>query len=346
MTEAAIQRVRSLVDLDRHHEARAALAPLLAGSPNDAELHGLEAQALLGLEDGAGALAAGNRVVALEPDQAWGHQICALALLRLDNATAATHAAAQAVRLAPNHWNAHRIYAFSAAGVPGRGPDALAAAQRAVQLAPHEPDAHFALGVVAEQQRRHDLAMACYREALALDANHAGALTRLTGLTHGHRISRAARGYASALREAPDSTTALANLDRLAFRFLRHLYWPAVGALLIALLVAQAGGAVAPVSGFTVGLGLTVMLGTAAYVLVLGRDIPSGVRRHSFARIRRVPLLLATACLSAAMLITLTAVCLVPGAGDLVLELGLVRWLGLANVALVVWGITWMAQGD
>lgn len=337
-----LHRIDSLLDLGRYREALDRLAPLFADHPEDPELHGLRARGLLGLEQPAEALAAGNRVVALVPDDAWGHQLCALALIQLGNHAEATAAAAEAVRLEPNHWNTHRIYASAALGVPGRGADAYAAAHRAVQLAPHEPAAHFVLGLVAERQRDVDLARTAYQETLALDPNHPGALNNLTNLRGGLRISRAAHGYASALREEPGSSVVQANLDLLAFRFLRRLYWPAVLALLVALLIAQAGGALAPVSGFTVTLGLGVLAAGATYSVLLGRALPVGVRRYALDRIPREPLLLCTALLSGAMLLTLVLVCLVPGADEV--ARALVRVLGLANVAIVVWGITWASN--
>ncbi len=47
------------------------------------------------------------------------------------------------------------------------------------------PDSHYGLGVIAESQNAREEAVSCYRRALALNARHAGATSRLKRLVNG-----------------------------------------------------------------------------------------------------------------------------------------------------------------
>jgi Flp pilus assembly protein TadD len=334
MIDPRVQRIDSLIDLGRYDEALALLGPMLAHDPDDGELHGLHARVLLGLDDSEGALAAGNRLVMLEPDEAWGHRICAAALQNLGNHAAATEAAAAAVRLAPNDWQSHRAYATSAMGIPALMQHAYAAAQRAVQLGPHEPNAHFVLGLVAETLRYDNQAIAAYRRTLELDPNHAGALNNLNLFENRWSLTRAAHGFAAALTSEPDSEVARQNLDLLAVRFFRRLYWVALVAFVVSL--AASGAAGWRVNAVSVGAGVVAILAVVAYAVVLLRDIPVGVRRYLTPQLVRNRFLLATAVLTTFMLLSAVVVSFVPGGREL--GLPALRLIGLANVALVVWG--------
>lgn len=336
MIDPRPQRVRSLIALSRYDEAMALLAPLLAHDPDDGELHGLHARVLLGRDDSPGALAAGNRLVTLEPDEPWGHRICAAALQNMGNYAAATEAAAAAVRLAPNDWQSHRAYATSAMGIPALMQHSYAAAQRAVQLGPHEPNAHFVLALVAEALHYDNQALAAYRRTLELEPNHAGAINNLNLLENRWSLRRAAHGFAAALTIEPDSDVARQNLDYLAVRFFRRLYWVALVAFLMSL--AASGVAGWEVNMVSVVVGVVAIGFVAVYTVVLVRNIPTGVRQYLRPQLVRNRFLLATTALTTVMLASAVLVCFVPGGREL--GVPALRVIGLANVALVVWGAT------
>jgi tetratricopeptide (TPR) repeat protein len=283
-------------------------------------------------------------MVGLAPDDEWGHRICAYALRKIGRHEEATRAAAECVRLDPLSWQSHHTYAAVSLRVPRLVRDGHAAARRAVELAPNEPDAHFVLALTAETLRMDEIAVQAYERTLALNPNHPAALNNLTAMRGHFRIKRAAQGYAAALREDPGASYAKSNLDRLAFGFLRRLYWPALGALLIGLLLAGSGGSAAPVSATSLVLGFVVVAALTAYAVRLGRQIPAGARRYALARIRSEPFLVAAACLSAAMILTSALICFVPGGAEV--AIASLRFLGLANVAVVVWASVWSSNRE
>lgn len=329
-------RAESLLELRRFAEARDLVVSLLAEEPDDADLHGLHAQALLGLDDGEGALAEGNRVVALDPESEWGHRICSVALRQLGNHAGATVAAAEAVRLAPYRAETHRAFAQAALGVPVRIRDAEAAANRALQLAPHDPANHFTYALVCEQLNEVDRARQAYRETLRLDPTHAAAINNLNLLDNRWSLRKSAHGFASALSFEPDIDVARQNLDALAVRFFRRLYYGALLAFLVGL--AAAGAADFRLNAVSVTAGVLGLGSVAAYAVVLLRAVPAGVRHYLRPQLTRNRFLLCTALLTAVMVVTTAVVCFVPGGGSV--GIVLLRPIGFANVAMVIWAVS------
>ena len=332
------RRAQSLLDLQPLRRGPGAgWSRLLAETPDDADLHGIRAQALLGLDEPALALEAGNQVVALTPDDEWGHRICAVALAgwaRTRSRGRRGHGRAPG----PLAWQTHQQYAISAMAVPG--PDARTPGRRRTgrsSSVPNQPGAHFAVGAVADALRQYDVARAAYQRMLALDPNHAAALNNLTLLGPQLKLARAAHGYASVLRNDPDNEAARANIDALAFRFVRRVYWAALIALVVGLAAALAPTGDAEVTAVTICIGCGLLVGVVAYTVSLSRAIPVGVHRFVRRRLVTDRFLLATSLLTVGMLATGLAVCLVPGAA--IVGAAMLRPLGLLNVALFVWAV-------
>jgi hypothetical protein len=94
--------------------------------------------------------------------------LCSLALGELGRQSEAVISAREAVRLRPEDWRAHITLAEALmVEAPAR---AVEAAQRAVDLAPHEPRTYEILGDTAAGSGQRDLAERAYRSALQLDA--------------------------------------------------------------------------------------------------------------------------------------------------------------------------------
>jgi len=324
----------ALVELGRYAEAQALLTDQLAATPDDAHLLGLLARCQLGTGHHAAALATANRCVALHPEDEWGHRLASIALDGMGRAEEALGAAQQAVRLAPLAWRTHLQVALVAVDVRGRLVDARDAAAHAVRLAPNEPDAYFAVGLVAQRRSEHDAARAAYRHTLALDPQHAMALNNLTVLDGGLGLVKQARGFAEALRHEPDEILVQRNVEALAASFARRLYFAGLAALVVGLLVSRAAGGTTTA---TAVVGALLLVGCVSYTVHLGRRVPLGVRRFVLIRMCEDPFLIANCLLTGAMLTLALVTCLVPGGDTTVLAW--LRLVGLANVALVVWTV-------
>ena len=279
--------LRALVELGRWHQARPLIEAQLAVRPQDAELHGLLAQCLIGLEDYRGALRVANRMLGSAPDSEWAHRICAITLDHLGGHSEAIRAASEAVRLAPDNWRTHDVYAQIACDLPDTFEDAAEyrydahrAAHEAVRLAPNEAEAHFTLGRVCQKRGLTRIARKAYKAALALDPEHAPARNNLTTLTNPLLLSTSVTGYAHALRHAPDLDVAKENIDQLAKLFTLPLMAISVAFFMPGfLLVLSADGP--SIWSALVGAGMITAL--TAYVAYFFRCIPRSIRGY-FAR--------------------------------------------------------------
>lgn len=95
--------------------------------------------------------------------------------------------------------------------------------QRAIELAPREPEAHFRLGDYHRRHGEHVAAIAAYRAALARGAQHAELFNNLgLALQETGELDAAEECFAAALERAPGLAAAHANLGdvlRLKHRF-------------------------------------------------------------------------------------------------------------------------------
>jgi len=245
--------------------------------------------------------------VAVAPEDAWAHRMCWLVLDRLKQPEESLRAAQEAVRLAPFDWLNHAQYATAAVDVRGRMWDALQAARRAVELAPHEADAHFVVGMVAHRRNEVAQARAAYRRALELDPSHAYALNNLTVLDGLHRTVSASRGFASALRIDPQNPVVRENLDALLVNFALVLFLIGGAGVLAALAAVRGGSDAAPV---VVAIGFTVAL--AVYVGWVATQVPRGVRRYAVRRWRHSGLAVWNSVLAAVEIGIVYVVCFAP----------------------------------
>jgi Tfp pilus assembly protein PilF len=223
---AALERASALCDLQRWDEAVAHLRALLATDPHSERALRQMARAQLGRRDYDQALRWSHAAIAENPENEWAHRLGALALGGLGRHPEACAMAREALRLAPLTWQGHWVLA-EALVKSGTGLDeARAAADRAVELAPHAPESHCAVGVVAAADGRTSQAVAAFGRALAIDPENAPAHNELGRLTLGRSmtkrwtlfgsaggLARAADAFATAARLDPRSQWAARNLD-------------------------------------------------------------------------------------------------------------------------------------
>lgn len=183
--EHRAERVEALLDLGRYADAAAVARTELARCPGSATLHQLLAQALIGQEDVPAALVHARAAAELEPESPDALRVLAGTLAEVGEGALAREAALRAVHLAPDEWLSHLVHAHALLfGVRGRGilGEAEAAARRAIELGPHEPQAHVVFGIA--RWRLNDFAMAetAFRHALTIDPTDADAQRNLASL--------------------------------------------------------------------------------------------------------------------------------------------------------------------
>lgn len=215
----AVSHVESLNTLGRHQQALDVATQALAGTPDDPELLLQAAVALLGLERADEARRLLARAAAADPDSSRVQRLTSFAALRQGRPGEASQAAAAAVRLGPFDPWAHTQLARANAACHDRT-GAVAAAERALQLAPDLADSHVAMAdaLYPEGIRppKDDLrtAEAHLLRALQIEPGNAAALNDVARvqLALGRQVS-AAGHLASAVRADPMAQVVQHNMD-------------------------------------------------------------------------------------------------------------------------------------
>lgn len=206
--------MRLLLDAARWDEAVAALVPILAAAPDDAEPRCLLAQAYLGMRRPVDAVDAAAGALAVDPTSTWAVRLHALALHNAGRNWEAVGAGRWLVATEPDEWRAWWVLSVSARGCGPRGvEEAVHAAGRAVALAPEHPDTHDAQASALLAAGRVDAAEAAFRRALALDPTDAYAHNGLGQVALQRKDpAAAANGFRRALLADPREAAARHNL--------------------------------------------------------------------------------------------------------------------------------------
>ena len=223
---AALDRAAALCDLQRWDEAVRELRAVLGSRPDDTRALRMMSYAHLRLRAFDEALRWAFTALSQDPDNEHAHRLAALALIGLGRYQEACVAGREAVRIAPASWHGHVVLAQALASTRSRLGEARAEADLAVQLAPHEAEAHRMVGVVATADARSGDAIAAFTRALALrpdDSATHNELGRLAlrlslmgrgapfGISDG--LAEAAKGFATALGTNPRAAESRRNLD-------------------------------------------------------------------------------------------------------------------------------------
>lgn len=225
------ERAEQLLDLGRPAQALTLLSQHLSRYPDDVDALCLVAQAHLDLDEDSKALAACGRACALDPTAEWPHRLAASALLCLAQFERAVGAAREAVRLEPGSWQTHFVLSRAegcAAMIKDRGGRrravSYAAACTAVQLAPHEASAHYAVGESLILHKNTAGAEAALRAALQLQPDHSLAREALVRLSHRRgRLSHALRLALSGSGSVDDLQNVEQAVERSGLGLLRRL---------------------------------------------------------------------------------------------------------------------------
>lgn len=224
-----LQRAETLIELGRSEQAVELLGKALASEPNDAKLWCQLARAQLGLGRNQEVLEAAGQAIALAPDDEYGHRLASYALSEFGKHRQAAQAARECVRLAPDRWATHaRLAETLAFTVRGRWGHARRAAERAVALAPDEPNAHLALAMVAFQSGRRRQARKILQQVLRLQPDNHFALHHLARLAwDSGKFGSAVTGFGDALSVKINQET-IGQLARLRARLLFFRAFPLI----------------------------------------------------------------------------------------------------------------------
>jgi len=239
----ALVRAETLLDLRRDAEAEQRFREVLASDPQSV-------RALLGLGRALNrqdrhdeAEQAVRSALAVDPEHAGGHQVLVDVLCDRKDGPGAVAAAERARALAPHDFTSH--YQLARALLSLRRPrvrDAYESALRAVDLAPQSPDAHNLVGLCLDALGYHDQAQGAFRNALAIDPVHTLAQNNLaaTEMDRG-RLGRAAGMLRSAVGNDPQEKRLHQNLDAVLLLLGRRVLWSLFGAAVVLGIMLAAG---------------------------------------------------------------------------------------------------------
>lgn len=231
----AIAHAESLLDLRRDAEAEQRFRDVLASDPESVPaLLGL-GRALNRQDRHEEAEQAVRSALALAPEHEGGYHVLTDILCDRRDGAGALRAAERAVQLAPHDFTSHYQYARALLALPRpRVRDAYDAGVRAVNLAPHNPDAHNLVGLCLDALGNPAGAQAAFRNALAIDPHHTLAQNNLaaTELDRG-QLRRAAGLLRSAVGNDPQEKRLHQNLDVVLFLLGRRVVWSLFGAAIV-----------------------------------------------------------------------------------------------------------------
>lgn len=285
MTARDLARAGALLDAGRPAEAETLLRPLLASDPHDAAV-------LRALAQAVGAQARSyeqsmliRKAIALEPSNVSGYAILVDSLIDQGDFRAAVDAGSLAIQHGPNDYSAH--YALGRAYIADKshGREALAQADRAIELAPHSAGAHNLRGVAAVQLRRPDIAKDSYRQALRLDPTNAFALSNLAALERGRgRLGAAARTVRAGLAASPAHAPLHQNYDAILLMLILRLRW---ALLIFGLLLVGMSQSETPYGRRLVTLGVLVGICLGG-IYWISRNLPTGAHLWAKGLFKRV----------------------------------------------------------
>lgn len=239
MSEEAIERAEVLVGLGRPEEAATLLTGALAADPDDVELLVALAEAQLGYDEEA-AFETAFEALVRDPECVPALVIAAASCFDRNRPKESAEYARRAVELAPWLATAHAMYGM-AVGRRARGrKEGLAAAKRAIELAPGETVGYVAAGTVEMAHAEWKSAIKWLEKALQLDPHERIAQVNLvTAREAAGRLTPALVEAAAILRVDPRDEDARHALDETVYTTLVHLLWIAAALLVVLSLVLQ-----------------------------------------------------------------------------------------------------------
>ncbi|GLE51729.1 tetratricopeptide repeat protein [Mycobacterium montefiorense] len=266
--DQAIRIAEAYFDTENYERAREVLRSSLSQHPDDPGLLAQHARAEYLLENYDAAARSAHAALSVSPQHELAMRIYALSLDGLARHGEALWMAWQGVRSHPNETLQHRVYA-RLLQKSLQLQSALVVVDEALRLDPASPDGLVLRGSILHDMGRISESTESYRQALALDANHAAALNNLAvnRLQRG-KFGHAMRGFLGAAGSDPAlGELVRRNIGAVLAKMLRRLTVVATVLAVLIQIVGIARGDGHPTGTLRVVTGLV----SAALIVILGR---------------------------------------------------------------------------
>lgn len=268
--EREIQRAIELIDLGRNDQALETLRRLLASEPATAsQVELLMSAAHLRAQRPQQAIKHAEASLRADPGQARSYVVLASGLQSLGRSSEAVEALQRGLSLDSTMVDAYALGAQALSDLNAHG-DAENWARSALQLAPEDADAHFAMGYVLHDQRPAQ-AEEAYRATLSRDPEHMQAMQNLATLrVHRGDRRRGTQMLADVLSGTRGSRLTLTLLDTLTTHMtLRTHRLTFLGVLVTNMVVAVVSGNTRPNPwpGTIAGVCLLGLVGLAIWAI-------------------------------------------------------------------------------
>jgi tetratricopeptide (TPR) repeat protein len=274
--DQAIHIAEAYFETENYERGREILRRSLSQHPDDPSLLAQYARAEYMLENYDGASRSAYAALAVAPQHELAMRIYALSLDGLGRYGDAVWMAWQGVKTHPNEPLQHRVYARLLQKSRQLN-SALVVVDEALRLDPASPDGLVLRGSILHDMGRIQESTESYRQALALDANHAAALNNMAvNRLQGGKFGHALRGFLGAAGSDPTlGDLVRRNIGAVLAKMLRRLT-----------VVATVLAVVIQIVGFqhhhghpTVMLRVATGLLTAVLIIILGRLLRAIPRR-------------------------------------------------------------------
>lgn len=221
----SVSQVEHLLSTSRYAEAETLASSLLASEPDSPKVHVLLARAVRGQGRTGEALEHARAACRLRPEGLEELLVLSECALSDEKYREAIEAATRARETAPHSWQTHYTlgHVLLSRAEPWND-DPLVAAREAERLAPTSPDVQNLIGMCLAHMGNRRGARAAYRRALELDPHASMALNNLASLDVRLRPSRAARLLTSAASLDPQHRVIQQNIDVSAWNLLVSCY--------------------------------------------------------------------------------------------------------------------------
>jgi Flp pilus assembly protein TadD len=275
MTDQALERARQLYTAGHHEEAEQVAREVLATDPESVPALVVVSRSLVQRDRARDGLHAAREACRIAPQDLDALLALSQAATKAGRRELAIDSARRAVDSSPHDATTHYTLAQALlAGTKDAYP-ALRAADEAARLAPAWADVHNMRGLCLGDAGREMEARRAFQQALAIDPQHALALSNLASLDIRRNPLDATRKLTRAAGMDPQESVIRHNLATAAHNYVLYLQWVVVAGGLVEGVVVSSGGSRAVRVTVLAVIGLLVVAAAGYFVA----QLPRGYRR-------------------------------------------------------------------